>query len=504
MQREMASISGSISRGKRAKTSSSMVDDTNTNNLDSVKAAGTLPQLCQTPPPGPPLRRSLRLSGASASGSNNLNPNLSATAGQGNISGTNGSLGKRKGKPGRGRPSLQKEMENEKETETGTGAKMEAGEGRRMTLRSGSQIRVTVEGTTLNSNVANYNSNSSVAAPTTTFHRRRPGRPKRANHADQDQRQQQQEDKELREGNGDGKDETVLEERLLSLRSRTGGERDESKGKLIIDEDSWATTSIVKTTRFMDKGKGKMVVDEDSDSTSLSEMSSNSGSDSDSSIREDHDQQGMPPAGPAPGPVPLRRREAQRNRAIELAPKFAFFKDDEAADSEGEADTEPVPDAGAHDWPGPFSTAMKIIEEREHILRARQEGHSAKGSQSAAVPIPWTPSRDRGGVDGFFAKKPPSLKCLCIKVLADNAHEIESLEALPAMAKTMLVSILCHSRKMTAHHLSELAGGSPVELQLSDCSWATDKEFEEIFTRCDASQLKASFSTGVRMLFVEM
>jgi hypothetical protein len=57
-----------------------MVDDTNANNLDSGNAVGSLPQSFQTPPPGPPLRRSLHLSAASASASNNPNPNLSATS----------------------------------------------------------------------------------------------------------------------------------------------------------------------------------------------------------------------------------------------------------------------------------------------------------------------------------------------------------------------------------------------------------------------------------------
>ncbi|XP_078160926.1 uncharacterized protein LOC144556446 isoform X2 [Carex rostrata] len=371
---------------------------------------------------------------------------------------------------------------------TGTGAEMGAGEGRRMTLRSGSQIRVTPEGTTSNTEIANHNSNSSVAAAT-AIALRRPGRPKRHNPADQDLHQQQQEEKEMGGGDDNGKEEeTTLEEMDLSLRlrCRTGGDKDKGKGKLIIDEESGGKTHRVGSSRFMDKGKARMVVDKDSESDSDYDFINVEEHDGQFTLGEEVGPvlQGTPPA---PGPMPLPRREAQRRMAIDLAPKYAYFRnDDEIADSEGDTDPESVPDAGAHDWPGPFSTAMKIIEEREAILRARQEAHSSKGRQPASAPISWIPSRDWSS----FSRKPPSLQSLCINVLADNAHEIESLEALPDMVKSMLVPILCHSRKMTAHHLSELVRGSPVELRLSDCSWASEKEFEDIFTGCDVSQLK--------------
>lgn len=485
----MAPVSVSRSRGKRAKTSSPVVNDANTNNPSSVSAAGSLSPAVQTPLPEPCPRRSLRLCTVSTSPS----PNYSAISGPGSTSATDGALGKRKGKSGQVRPSVQKEKENER-TGTGIGAEMGVGEGRRMTLRSGSQIRVTPQGTTSNAEIANHNSNSSVAAAT-AIALRRPGRPKRHNPADQDLHQQQQEEKEMGGGDDNDKEEEMMpEENDLSLRlwPRTGGDKDKGKGKLIIDEESGGKTRRVESSRFMDKGKARMVVDKDSESDSDYDFLNVEEHDGQFTLGEEVGPvlQGTPPA---PGPMPLPRREAQRRMAIDLAPKYAYFRnDDEIADSEGDTDDESIPDAGAHDWPGPFSTAMKIIEEREAILRARQEAHSSKGRQPASAPISWTPSRDWSS----FARKPPSLQSLCINVLADNAHEIESLEALPDMVKSMLVPILCHSRKMTAHHLSELVRGSPVELRLSDCSWASEKEFEDIFTGCDVSQLKASFFLG--------
>ncbi|THU74311.1 hypothetical protein C4D60_Mb04t32020 [Musa balbisiana] len=100
------------------------------------------------------------------------------------------------------------------------------------------------------------------------------------------------------------------------------------------------------------------------------------------------------------------RKESDRTRAMELAPKFAFFKPEEDGsleEEEGHQEIEDLsPDADHDDWPGPFSTAMRIIKERCEKLRAR----------------------------------------------------------------------------------------SPTEIRLSDCSWATENLFQEVFSQCNTKCLK--------------
>lgn len=187
------------------------------------------------------------------------------------------------------------------------------------------------------------------------------------------------------------------------------------------------------------------------------------------------------------------RREAERKKATEVAPKFAFFKPEEHGD-EGEKDEEELEDllsgTDDEDWPGPFSTAMKIIEERDERLRARELRFSSTKNKSTEVRIQWMPSKDKkcktmGGPI-------PLLKDMCLRVLLDNADEIESLEGIPDVIKHRLILMLCRSRKMSARILGLLMSGTPTEIHLSDCSWATEAEFEGIFIQCNTDSLKVS------------
>ncbi|KAG1334288.1 putative DNA repair protein rhp7 [Cocos nucifera] len=194
------------------------------------------------------------------------------------------------------------------------------------------------------------------------------------------------------------------------------------------------------------------------------------------------------------------RREAERNKAMELAPKFAFFKPEEhGAEGEEEEEEEEVedlvPGTDDEDWPGPFSTAMKIIEERAERLKARELRFSSTKNNSTEVGIQWMPSKDKkcktmGGPI-------PLLKDLCLKVLSDNAEEIESLEGIPDVIKHKLILMLCSSRKMSARILGLLMSGTPTEIHLSDCSWATEAEFEGFLIQCNTDSLKVAQHAAV-------
>nr|CAD1826146.1 unnamed protein product [Ananas comosus var. bracteatus] len=182
------------------------------------------------------------------------------------------------------------------------------------------------------------------------------------------------------------------------------------------------------------------------------------------------------------------RREAERIKAIELAPKFAFFKSEEDNQNDEEDSDELEPEAGPQDWPGPFSTAVKIIEEREARLRARESNSSSKTEKSTNLRISWAPSKET--ISDHFVRPAPSLKNLSLKVLLDNAEEIESLEGVPDMLKHWLILMLCRSRKMNSRLLAHILSGSPTEIYVSDCSWIAEDEFEGIFGKCDTTNLK--------------
>ncbi|XP_062196759.1 uncharacterized protein LOC133899728 [Phragmites australis] len=257
------------------------------------------------------------------------------------------------------------------------------------------------------------------------------------------------------------------------------------KGKLVLENKYSSPDASVgirvgtRAQRFSadSKGKGKMVIGESSLSLSSSEDEMNSepvGSKEVQSISRS-----------VYASMESHRRQTARDRAIRLAPKFAFFKADEEEHSEGDDAEELEPVADPQDWPGPFSTAVRIYEEREAKLRAR-ESNSSKLGKSANKVILWSPSKDRKNT----VRPAPSLTSLCLSTLADHAEGIESLGGIPVELKHKLLKMLCCSRKMNTHLLNELLCDSPTELQLSDCSWLSEDDFEKTFGKCKTESLQ--------------
>uniref|UniRef100_A0A1D1Z5G4 DNA repair protein rhp7 n=1 Tax=Anthurium amnicola TaxID=1678845 RepID=A0A1D1Z5G4_9ARAE len=223
-----------------------------------------------------------------------------------------------------------------------------------------------------------------------------------------------------------------------------------------------------------EKGKHKLVVDEDW--LTLGGHEANLGIES---VRTTLELQ--------PETLPAnRRRESDRQKARELAPKFAFFKPEDEEESEGWDSTDSLKDDPA-DWPGPFSTAVKIINDREKRLQSRQLNSVAAVSKSPELKIEWMPSVNRRV--GHFEHQVPSLRDMAVKALSENAAEIESLEGIPDELRHKLSWHICKSRKMDEHVLDLFVRGSPTEITVTDCSWATEEQFELIFGRADTNRL---------------
>ncbi|KAL5222793.1 hypothetical protein ABZP36_027506 [Zizania latifolia] len=244
------------------------------------------------------------------------------------------------------------------------------------------------------------------------------------------------------------------------------------KGKLILgNEDSGAGTRICKFSPDS-KGKGKMVVED----SSLSVGKSEDGMDLDPAISEEI--QSVPIATDTS--LQTWRQQAKQ-RVVAMAPRFAFFKADEDGHSDNDNDdTEELePVADPQDWPGPYSTAMRIMDDREDRLRARELNSSNLDKFSNNV-ISWKPSKDRKSP----LRSAPSLTSLCLQALSNNAEDIESLAGIPDELRNRLLTSLCHSRKMNTHRLCELLCDNPVIVQLSECSWLSEDDFQTIFGKC--------------------
>ncbi|KAK2645236.1 hypothetical protein Ddye_020431 [Dipteronia dyeriana] len=174
------------------------------------------------------------------------------------------------------------------------------------------------------------------------------------------------------------------------------------------------------------------------------------------------------------------RMEQFREIARENASRFALFGNERETPA-GDVQME------MEDWPGPFSTAMKIIRDRTEKLNRQQHGTFAveRGKNTS---IKWIPkSSGQGAVRDKISV--PSLKELSLKILVKNADAIASLENVPDALRHKLSQMLCDSRGMNCHFLDLLVMGSPTEIRLRDCSWLTEQEFSKSFEGCDSSNL---------------
>ncbi|CAN6680756.1 unnamed protein product [Malus baccata var. baccata] len=168
------------------------------------------------------------------------------------------------------------------------------------------------------------------------------------------------------------------------------------------------------------------------------------------------------------------REIARRNAA-----RFAYFSAEEEQVNHLPPDAEVAQDI--EDWPGPFSTAMKIIKDR---AEKDVQVPSNKTKQSS---VNWVPKK--------FPDRPlpkilvPSLQDLCLLVLAKNADAIVSLDHVADALRHRLSQMLCDSRKMNSHLFELFVQGSPTEVRLRDCSWMTEEQFKDSFQQCDTTNL---------------
>lgn len=275
------------------------------------------------------------------------------------------------------------------------------------------------------------------------------------------------------------------------------------KGYIIIEAD-------VKTRRRLSKKeKGKMkleVKDSSCNGFNTAELTIQHGNGSVSGSLHSAANESLPDgvqAREADAIVNDARRghmERHRNFARRNALRFAHFSSrEELGDHADVARREiPLPDAdsGLEDWPGPFSTAIKIIKDGKRC--------GASTDKSEAVELKWIPKlQDLSKRQ----KLVPSLQELCLSILAKNSEAITSLDFVPDALRHKICWFLCDNRRMNHHFLELLVHGYPTEIRIRDCSWLSEELFAKIFEGCDASKLMVrlifnQFFTFHTMIFI--
>lgn len=193
-------------------------------------------------------------------------------------------------------------------------------------------------------------------------------------------------------------------------------------------------------------------------------------------------------------------RERFRDIARRNASRFAHFSSqaeqetnvaDEAAE---EIPQEVMENEEIEDWPGPFSTAMKIIRDRETNIKHQQQSKSEKSK----IEVVWVPKKNQQCQSRKLVV--PSLQDLCMGILVKNADAITSLDCVPDALRHKICQSLCDSREMTYQFFELLIRGSPTEIRIRDCSWLNEEKFTQSFEGCDTNNLVVSFNFSCYLL----
>nr|XP_016469956.1 PREDICTED: uncharacterized protein LOC107792277 [Nicotiana tabacum] len=182
-------------------------------------------------------------------------------------------------------------------------------------------------------------------------------------------------------------------------------------------------------------------------------------------------------------------RRRFRDIARRNASRFAHFSSqmeqdiNATAEAAEEIPQEEVNTVEREDWPGPFSTAMKIIRDRETNIKHQQSSFSEKSK----IELVWVPKKGQQCQSRKLVV--PSLQDLCMGILVKNADAITSLDCVPDALRHRICQSLCDSRKMTYQFFELLTRRSPTEIRIRDCSWLDEEKFTKTFEACDTSNL---------------
>ncbi|XP_041995888.1 uncharacterized protein LOC121746015 [Salvia splendens] len=178
-----------------------------------------------------------------------------------------------------------------------------------------------------------------------------------------------------------------------------------------------------------------------------------------------------------------------RNFARRNASRFAHFSardefGDRAHDASGTDVAPPETSNRIENWPGPFSTAMKIIKDSETNRNGGKHGGSTDVSET--VELKWIPKNHESC---RHQKHVPSLQDICLSILSSNADAITSLDFVPDALRHKICWFLCDNRSMDGHFLELLVHDTPTEIRIRDCSWLSEEQFVKIFGGFNTSKL---------------
>ncbi|KAI3994994.1 hypothetical protein MKX01_019808 [Papaver californicum] len=269
---------------------------------------------------------------------------------------------------------------------------------------------------------------------------------------------------------------------------------EKGKGKLNMEEGSWLSMSMEQQEMITEEGKTAVgVTPEESNaatvgsSTMIDEEGVNLLGEFEEKVREFEERERSIKMVRLRARMRKDRKRWVKERAAASASRFARVQREEEVDdeqrvagNENEVVAEPVIDQEVEDWPGPFSTAMRIIKQRE-------KGNVPTRTFAASETEPdieW-----EGATDPERKRVTPKLEDMSMNLLAKHVEALSSLRGVPDVLRNKLSNVLCDSRRMDSHFMEHLTSGSPTEIRVKDGSWLKEEEFSKIMKGCDTNKL---------------
>ena len=186
---------------------------------------------------------------------------------------------------------------------------------------------------------------------------------------------------------------------------------------------------------------------------------------------EDDDSDGAPPPAAAPAP-PARDPRMQG---------FRIGGQAETAEERGEG------------WCGPWSTAVRLINERE-AAKARREEEAEESGEAAPPLVAWAPTRDPGRARPPRGAAVPSLQSLVVSLLSEHIDSVEGFGVLAPHNAHELAASLCRRRRLGPRELELLtpADGCITELIVPDCHLIPEEDLAAAVERLTANQIQLS------------
>ena len=205
---------------------------------------------------------------------------------------------------------------------------------------------------------------------------------------------------------------------------------------------------------------------------------------------------------PVEEPVKSSRQKAQKEIAHSRAAHFA------RADVSSSAASSSTKKEG---WPGPFSTAIEMLNQREEEKRKREAAMKEAQMNGVAIAVlteasdeydvllaelVW-PGKDRAKKKSHYTEPIPTLERTLVEFVAKNIDSVQDLEGLPVEVRSLLATELASTNKI---HLSDvtskLTARGCEHVILPQCSDISKHTLLEIIYRAAGKEMAPNSEGG--------